>query len=94
MNSELKNQIIVRFKNTESGGGGDLTRRELILLNIAEKVFGGQGPDKSDIDKMEAIDAKYLFADEVTQEEAAFYRANKQAMVEHYEERLNHWRNN
>jgi len=33
--SNIKEEILTRFKATESGGGGELTRREKILLNIA-----------------------------------------------------------
>jgi hypothetical protein len=40
---ELKENILKRFKNTESGGAGELTSREKILLNISIDEFHKSG---------------------------------------------------
>lgn len=48
---DVKQQILERFKNTESGGGGELTSREKVLLNIAVDIIDKRSPTDERIAK-------------------------------------------
>ena len=63
---DFRKQVLDRFKNTDSGGAGHLTKREIILLGIAEDVAKKSPPVPEKVPKFYRYDGRlYVYLDEI-----------------------------